>query len=281
MMRPVKRREVLTAISALATLVLGGVPAAQTVSDDFAKAGPNAPWVPTPDDMIDVMLRLARVGKNDLVCDLGSGDGRIPIVAAQKYGARGLGVEIDPQLVAGAWRNAQRAGVAQRVRFIEGDVFVADFSEATVVTLYLITHMNDRLRPRLLKLRPGTRIVSHNYGMTDWDADEVAFHNETRALLWVVPAQVDGRWSLQTGGRPGERVIVNLVQQYQRVKGEIFFGSAGRPIRHAELLGTRLALSVSDPQGQLVVFHGNAEGRTISGHMTSGAAVYAFRGVRV
>ena len=273
-----KRRALLAGLGALAAAPL--LPA-QTASDDFSKSGPNAPWVPTPDDMIDVMLRLARVGPRDVVCDLGSGDGRIPIVAAQKYGARGLGIEIDAELVAGAWRNAQKAGVAKRVRFIEGDVFVTDFSEATVITLYLLTHMNDRLRPRLLKLRPGTRIVAHNFGINDWDADEVAFHNETRALLWYVPANVEGRWSVQTGGRPGERVTMNLVQQLQKIRGEMFFGNVARPIRHAELRGNRLAVTVSDPQGQLLVFHGAADGQVMSGHLTSGGAVHAFRATRM
>ena len=271
------RRETLAALAALG---LTGAVFAQTASDDFSKFGPNAPWVPTPDDMIDIMLKFARVSKTDVVCDLGSGDGRIPIVAAKTFGARGLGIEIDPELVATARRNAERAGVAKRVQFIQGNVFMADFRQATVITLYLLTHMNDRLRPRLLELRPGTRIVAHNFGMNDWDADEVYFHNETRALLWFVPAKVDGRWTLQAGGRPGERVTIALTQQYQRLAGEVMFGTVARPLRHAELRGARLAISVTDPQGDLWVYHGTVTGNVIVGHATSGAAVHAFRGTR-
>lgn len=158
------------------------------------KKDPDVPYVPTDDRVVATMLRLAGVGKGDVLYDLGSGDGRIVIAAARRFGARGVGVEIDPDRVREAQENAQRAGVADRVRFVQQDLFEADIREATVVTLYLLPDVNLKLRPKLLReLRPGTRVVSHNYGMGDWKpvrtleiklpeggADHVVH-------LWVVP----------------------------------------------------------------------------------------------
>ena len=136
------------------------------------KRTPDIHFVPTPEEVVEAMLRLADVGKDDVVYDLGSGDGRIPITAARRFGARGVGIDLDPKLVAQATRSAQDAGVGDRVRFIEGDIFEADISGATVVTLYLLSSINERLRPKLLKeLRPGTRIVSHQFRMGDWQPE--------------------------------------------------------------------------------------------------------------
>jgi hypothetical protein len=130
---------------------------------------PDVPYVPTHEEIVDVMLKVAKVGRNDVLYDLGSGDGRIPITAATRFGTRGVGVDIDPERVREAKENAQKAGVADRVRFVEGDLFDMDISQATVVTLYLLPDVNLRLRPKLLKeLKPGTRVVSHNYDMGDW-----------------------------------------------------------------------------------------------------------------
>jgi SAM-dependent methyltransferase len=152
------------------------------------KRTPDIHFVPTPDDVVEAMLRLAEVGQNDIVYDLGSGDGRIPITAARRFGARGVGIDLDPKLVAQATRHAQEAGVADRVRFIEGDIFEADISAATVVTLYLLTSINERLRPKLLKdLRPGTRIVSHQFRMGDWQPDREIVVDFRPLFLWRVP----------------------------------------------------------------------------------------------
>ena len=152
------------------------------------KRTPDIHFVPTPDEVVEAMLRLAEVGQNDVVYDLGSGDGRIPIAAARRFGARGVGIDLDPKLVAQATRNAQEAGVADRVRFVEGDIFEADISPATVVTLYLLTSINERLRPKLLKeLRPGTRIVSHQFRMGDWNPDRELVIDFRPLFLWRVP----------------------------------------------------------------------------------------------
>ena len=149
---------------------------------------PDIHFVPTPDEVVEAMLRLAEVDANDVVYDLGSGDGRIPIAAARRFGARGVGMDLDPELVAQATRSAQEAGVANRVRFVEGDIFESDISPATVVTLYLLTSINERLRPKLQKeLRPGTRIVSHQFRMGDWDPEREIVIDFRPLFLWRVP----------------------------------------------------------------------------------------------
>lgn len=148
---------------------------------------PDAPFVGTPERVIDEMLRLAAPQAGDVLYDLGSGDGRIPILAAQRYGIRAVGIERDPQLVARARAAAEREGVAHLVRFREEDLFQADFSEATVVTLYLQPWMNERLRPRLQALAPGTRIVAHQWGIAGWDPERAVEMEGERVYLWTVP----------------------------------------------------------------------------------------------
>ena len=170
---------------AVATLL---VSIAALAASQQPKRTPDIHFVPTPDEVVEAMLRLAEVSANDVVYDLGSGDGRIPITAARRFGARGVGIDLDPELVAQATRSAQEAGVADRVRFVEGDIFESDISPATVVTLYLLTSINERLRPKLQKeLRPGTRIVSHQFRMGDWDPEREIVIDFRPLFLWRVP----------------------------------------------------------------------------------------------
>ena len=170
---------------AIATLL---VSIAALAASQQPKRTPDIHFVPTPDEVVEAMLRLAEVGATDVVYDLGSGDGRIPITAARRFGARGVGIDLDPELVAQATRSAQEAGVADRVRFVEGDIFESDISPATVVTLYLLTSINERLRPKLQKeLRPGTRIVSHQFRMGDWDPERDIVIDFRPLFLWRVP----------------------------------------------------------------------------------------------
>ncbi|NWF57870.1 MAG: class I SAM-dependent methyltransferase [Fischerella sp.] len=151
----------------------------------------DVPYVPTPQPVVDAMLKLANVGPNDVIYDLGSGDGRIPITAAQKYGIRGVGVDIDPQRVREANANAQKAKVTNQVEFRQQDLFQTDLSEATVVTLYLLPDINLKLRPKLLQeLKPGTRIVSHAFDMGEWKPQQVERVDGRTIYLWVVPEQV-------------------------------------------------------------------------------------------
>jgi predicted O-methyltransferase YrrM len=154
---------------------------------------PDVPYVPSDDKVVAAMLDIAKVKKSDILYDLGSGDGRIPITAAKRFGTRGTGVEIDPVRVAEARENAKKAGVEDRVRFIEGDIFEADIKNATVVMLYLLPDVNLKLRPKLLsELKPGTRIVSHNYDMGDWEPEKsvrINLPNGTHVVyFWTVPA---------------------------------------------------------------------------------------------
>jgi SAM-dependent methyltransferase len=179
----------------------------------------DVPYVPTPQVVVDEMLRVARVGPQDFVMDLGSGDGRILIDAARKFGARGVGVELDDDLLAQSIENAQTAGVDDRVRFRKEDLFKADLSPATVVTMYLVPRVNERLRPRLLALKPGTRIVSHDFDLQDWRPDEK--HTIRKNIfLWIVPAQVAGRWHARLALPGGAREVdFELKQHHQDIDG--------------------------------------------------------------
>ena len=181
-----RRRLWLSAASSLALAATLPLRArAQTVASPSRP--PDVVFVPTPEEVVDEMLSLAGVGANDVLYDLGSGDGRIPITAARRWGTRGLGIDIDPQRVAEASANAKAAGVADKVRFIEGDLFQLDLSPATVITLYLLPDLNLQLRPKLLKLKPGTRIVSHAFSMGDWKPDRRVETGRRTVYFWTVP----------------------------------------------------------------------------------------------
>lgn len=181
---------VATQVPATPAVVASPTPSA---SAEASKPKLDVPYVPTPEIVVAKMLELAKITKNDVVYDLGSGDGRIVITAAKKYGSRGVGYDIDPDRIKEANDNARTAGVTDRVRFVQGDLFEADLSEATVVTLYLLPEINLKLRPKLLKeLKPGTRIVSHNYGLGDWNPVRTETVDtgtgEHLVFYWVVPA---------------------------------------------------------------------------------------------
>jgi SAM-dependent methyltransferase len=186
-----KRRQFLTAAGMLGAS--GVVHALEQRFPVLAQAatqprGPDVIFVPTPNDVVNKMLELARVTPKDVVYDLGCGDGRIVITAAQKYGARGVGIDIDPQRIREARDNASRGKVNDRVRFVEGDLFEADISEATVVTLYLLTELNLKLRPKLMSdLQPGTRVVSHAFAMGDWKPERTERVDGSSVFLWRIP----------------------------------------------------------------------------------------------
>jgi SAM-dependent methyltransferase len=188
----------------------------------------EVPFVVTPDNVTLAMLKLAGVGPEDYVIDLGSGDGRIVILAAKRFGARGLGVELSAQLVQESRRNARTAGVAERAFFREQDLFKTDLSPASVVTMYLLPDVNLALRPKLLQLRPGTRIVSHDWDMGEWKPDRtitvdapdksVGLEKSSRVHLWVVPARIQGAWC-GSGKLLGTKLV--LTQEFQRFRGEL------------------------------------------------------------
>ena len=178
--------------------------------------GKDVMWLPTPDAMVEQMLRMAKTTSSDVVYDLGAGDGRLPIAAAQRFGATAVGIEYDRELASLARRSAERAGVAGKVTIIQGDIFKEDFSRATVVTLYLLPDLNQQLRPQLLEMKPGTRVVSHAWDMGEWEPDATQRIGESEAFLWIVPARVEGRWTIkdQGGFFAGE---LALSQRFQRV----------------------------------------------------------------
>ena len=158
---------------------------------------PDVVYVPTPQEVVDQMLALAKVTKNDVLYDLGSGDGRIPITAAQKFGTRGFGIDINPERIKEANANAQKAGVTDRVKFLNQDLFTTDVSQATVVTLYLLPQLNVKLRPQLFKqLKPGTRVVSHDFDMGEWKPDRVVQTQEGSTIyLWTIPKKIPANLS--------------------------------------------------------------------------------------
>jgi SAM-dependent methyltransferase len=180
------RRQFLAGLCAFGAA--GAVSAQDAARLLLAQRGPDVMFVPTPNEVVDKMLEVAKVTANDIVYDLGCGDGRIPITAAQRYGARGVGIDIDPQRIRESLENAKNAKVEDKVRFIEGDLFEANISEATVVTLYLLTSLNEKLRPKLLRdLKPGTRVVSHGFGMGSWEPEQRVFVGANSVLLWRIP----------------------------------------------------------------------------------------------
>jgi SAM-dependent methyltransferase len=197
-----------------------------------APALEEVPFVTTPDNVTLAMLKLADVNRKDYVIDLGSGDGRIVIVAAQKFGARGLGVEIVPELVQRSRVNAKAAGVESRVEFREQDLFQADLKKASVVTLYLLPDVNLKLRPKLLALKPGTRVVSHDWDMGDWQPDKtialdvpektVGFEKKSHVHLWIVPANIGGLWC---GAGDARGTTLDIKQAFQHVQGALADGA--------------------------------------------------------
>lgn len=213
----------------------------------------DTPYVPTPEVVVKRMLDLAQVKSGDMVIDLGSGDGRLVITAAQIYGARGFGVELDPRLVQRSNEAARRAGLADRVKFLQQDLFDTDFHEANVLTLYLLPDVNMALRPKILReLKPGTRVVSHDYGMREWrpDAEEtvpapdktVGARKESMVYLWIVPAKVAGDWELEIdAGGKRLRLPLALSQQYQILSGTVSVPGHGKvQISDAKLRGEEL-----------------------------------------
>jgi SAM-dependent methyltransferase len=232
----------------------------------------DAPYQWTELDVAVQMLKMAGVTKHDVVYDLGCGDGRIPIAAAELFGARGVGIEIDPKLVAESKENAQRAGVADRVQFYVQDIFVADVSSATVVALYLGSEVNLRLRPKLLReLKPGTRLVSNDFDMGDWVADKTSVIDRNRIYYWVVPADVSGtwRWTMRDPkGSGSEEFVMQLKQRFQKVEGSISVAVETTPLTGPSLAGSYLRFSMNrEVGGKPATTHFEA---AVTGHVMEG-----------
>src|SRR5687767_11301574 len=218
--------------------LLAGMAGAQKFEPQVGQAGKDVIWVPTPDEVVDRMLTMAQVTPQDFVMDLGAGDGKIAIAAAKKFGARAVGIEYNPDMVKHANANAQAAGVAGNGKgqalIRHGDIFQTDFSQASVITLYLLPALNMKLRPQLLAMRPGTRVVSHSFTMEDWEADEISSLDGRRAYFWFVPANVVGGWNLDAGAQKHE---IALEQTFQKVSGTIALGPLHAGLRDVRLRG--------------------------------------------
>lgn len=227
------------------------------------------PYIPSTRMNVDEMLRVGGVTPADIVYDLGSGDGRVVIAAAKDYGARGVGIELDPDLVKVSIANAQAAGVAERALFRQGDVLTADIKDATVVTMYLLTSLVAKLENRLLnELKPGTRIVAHDYGFQKWKPDREVKISKTY-YLYVVPARVAGQWRIESALTGGREFLLSVEQQYQHIRGGVTGGGGFLPAFEARLNGNRIyfVLAENDVSHR---FEGEVRGDVMEGVVRSG-----------
>jgi SAM-dependent methyltransferase len=271
----VTRLAVLLAAVALA----GSAALAQSpeYQPEIGQPGKDVIWMPTPETLVERMLTMAQVGPGDVVFDLGSGDGRT-VIAAAKRGARAVGVEYNPDLVELSRRNAARQGVGDQARFVRGDIFETDFKSATVVTLYLLQNLNLRLRPALLDMRPGTRVVSHMFKMQDWEPDETSYHDARAVYLWIVPARVRGTWRLaQPGGAAFE---VELEQDFQEIRGTVDLSPIRAGLREARLRGDAIRFAFVDGRAVLHALEGKVAGDRMEGTFRAGRRKGRWTGAR-
>jgi SAM-dependent methyltransferase len=271
--RLVPQRLLLTA-ALLATAGALAQPAGE-YKPSVGQAGKDVVWVPTSNELVAKMLDMAKVTAKDYVIDLGSGDGRT-VIAAAKRGARALGIEYNPDMVELSKQNAAKEGVGARATFVKADLFESDFSQATVITMFLLPDINKRLRPKILSLKPGTRIVSNSFDMGDWEADETgtAVSEEgssyyRTALLWIVPAKVDGKWKSAAGE-------IAFQQQYQMVSGTINAGNVSTLISGGRLRGDKITFTAGGAQ-----YSGKVRGNSISGTVTRDGGTAPWQATRL
>lgn len=231
----------------------------------IAQAGKDVMWMPTPNALVTEMLEMAQVTSVDLVYDLGAGDGKIAIEAARRYGARAVGIEYNPDMAALARRSAQQAGVSDRVTIVTGDIFNEDFSNATVVTLYLLTELNIKLKPTILKMKPGTRIVSNTFAMGAWVPDAIVLSGgEPSGYFWIVPARIQGRWIL-TGLPSLENTRLNIIQKNQNFDAHLVATTTEAQHIEGTLRGSQVSFDFIDAEGKTLSFSGEAGANKIHG----------------
>jgi hypothetical protein len=260
-----KRLATFSALLAVSLIFALPAAAQKPYEPQVGQAGKDVIWVPTPDEVVDRMLRMAQVTAADLVYDLGAGDGKIAIAAAKKFGARSVGIEYDPDMAKHAQGNVEKAGVAGKARIVRGDIFATDFSQATVVTMYLLPALNMKLRPTILAMRPGTRVASHSFTMEDWEADEISNMDGRRAYFWMVPALVGGGWTLDAGG---DKTELAFEQRFQKIEGTVGLGHTQGGLRDARLRGASISFAYVD---------GNSVRRDFTGRVTGGRMEGTFR----
>jgi hypothetical protein len=242
--------------------------ASQEYQPQVGQEGKDVVWVPTPQELVDKMLDMAKLTPKDFLIDLGSGDGRTVITAA-KRGSKALGIEYNPDMVELSTRNAAKEGVSDKASFVKADLFESDFSQAQVITMFLLPSINVKLRPKILDLKPGTRIVSNSFDMEDWKPDQsetvAGCNNWCTALLWIVPAKVQGTWKLPQGE-------LSLKQTFQMISGTLKSGNATVQISNGKLNGDRISFSAGEAQ-----YTGRVSGNSIEGTLKSGAKWSATR----
>jgi hypothetical protein len=252
------RHALVTGLAAAALCTALPAPAQSSGSEftpHVGQAGKDVIWVPTPKALVMKMLKMADVKPGDVVFDLGSGDGITVITAAKEFGVNATGIEFNPDMVELSKRNAQKEGVADKAQFIRGDIFATDFSKATVLTMYLLPYLNMKLRPTILNMKPGTRIVSHAFTMEDWAPDQTDSTEGRTAYLWIVPAKVEGKWKLDQGE-------LELTQKFQTVEGTYRAGDATRRITNTSLRGDQISFSIGSAS-----YSGRITGPTMQGTM--------------
>jgi SAM-dependent methyltransferase len=257
---------------ALAACAASQAPAPEQYEPQVGQEGKDVVWVPMPDDQLEKLLDMARVTPADFVMDLGSGDGRT-VIAAAKRGARAMGVEFNPDLVALSEREAKKAGVAGRTAFVQGDLFETDLSRATVITLFLLDEINMKLRPTLLSLKPGTRVLSNTFKMGDWEPDDHEWYppgcfNWCSLYLWIVPARVEGSWRAPQGE-------LALKQKYQTVTGTVRNGAKALPISSGRLSGEAIRFTAGGAE-----YRGRVNGNVIEGTVAANGAVRSWKATR-
>ena len=255
-----------------ATVFAQAQPAKEPFQPQVGQEGKDVIWVPTPQALVDKMLDMAKVTPKDYVIDLGSGDGRTVITAA-KRGARALGIEYNPDMVELSKRNAAKEGVSDKANFVKADLFESDFTHATAITMFLLPEINLRLRPKILDLKPGTRIVSNSFTMGEWKADEEATVDKDcisycTALLWIVPAKAGGAWQLPQGE-------LALKQEFQMLSGTLKSGSQSTPITNGRLLGDQITFSAGGAE-----YTGRVSGNAMEGSVKSGASSGKWKATR-
>lgn len=277
------RRALLTTALAASLSLVAPHSQAQTFTPQVGQAGKDVIWVPTPDALVNRMLKMAQVTPDDVVVDLGSGDGKIVIAAARDFKARSLGVEFNPDMVSLSRRNAQSAGVGERARFEQGDIFTFDYSNATVVTMYLLPGLNLKLRPNLLKMKPGTRLVTHQFTMGSWEPDDTTTVENRPGYLWIVPAAVGGSWKFAgQESRGTHESQLSFTQAFQQVTGTWRGTAMDGRLRNVRLSGDQIAFEMMDSNGVLRSYLGRVNGARIEGNsMAADGVAGSFVATRV
>jgi len=252
----------------LLLVTVGGCALVANYAPQAGLAGKDVVWVPTPQVLVDTMLDMAEVTSSDYVIDLGSGDGRI-VIGAAKRGATALGIEYNPKLVALARRAAGKEGVGARAKFAKADIFESDFSKATVITMFLLSDLNLKLRPKILDLKPGTRIVSNHFGMADWRPDQTTTLTQNNlpwhtALLWIVPAKVHGTWQFDNGQ-------ISFIQSFQNITGTLTIRGKDMELT-GKLVGDKISFNAGGRE-----YTGTVSGNMISGTHDGGGSWKATR----